>query len=48
MSDIIWLLAGNAIFWLGLGIYCLFLGMKQKKLQENIQQMEVLHNDKDQ
>lgn len=45
MNDILWLLTGNALFWLGIGAYVLFLGIRQNRLDRDIKHLEILNND---
>ena len=45
MDNIYWLLAANAVIWLGLGAYIAFLGCKGAALHKRLRHMEMLHGD---
>lgn len=40
-----WLFLANAIVWIGLGCYLIFLGLGQKRLAENLRQLEILRDE---
>lgn len=42
-----WLIITNAVVWLGLGAYLVFLGLKQKSLSERLKQLELMQNEHD-
>lgn len=45
MNDIIWLLGANIVFWLGLGGYALFLGIRQGRVERGLRQLEIMGKD---
>lgn len=45
MDDIFWLLCANIIFWLGMGGYAIFLGVRQERIKRHLNQLEILNND---
>lgn len=44
MSAITWLMAANAAFWIGLGLYAAFLARTQKHLESRLRQWENVHD----
>lgn len=46
MDNIIWLMATNLLIWCGLGLYCLFLSVKQKQIIKQLNQLELIQNGK--
>lgn len=44
-DTIFWLMAASAVIWSGLGCYVAFLGVTQKGIQKQLQQLEILRHD---
>lgn len=42
MSATYWLVAANAVVWVGLGMYLIILGRRQYSLNNRLQQLENL------
>lgn len=47
MDHTTFLIAGNAVVWLGIGAYLAFLAMNQKRLGDRLAQLERLTHDED-
>lgn len=48
MSGLNWLLYGNIVVWLGLGLYVAFLARSHSQLKHRITQMEIMSDDSEQ
>ena len=44
MTALHWLMAANAVLWIGLGLYMAFLASSQKKLERRLAQWENDHD----
>jgi len=42
MSSINYLFLGNVAVWLGIGVYAFFLGLRQKRLETRVRQLEAM------
>lgn len=40
--DIIWVMAANAVIWLGIGAYVAFIAQRQAALAKRFRQMELM------
>jgi CcmD family protein len=45
MSATAYLFAANAVVWLGVAGYLAFLAMRQRRLDERLNQLELMRND---
>ena len=41
MENLFWVVAGNAVIWLGICLYMIFLSNSNRKLNERIKQLEL-------
>lgn len=42
MSNLLWLMAANAVVWLGIGVYVAFLARAQAALDRRLRHMEMI------
>lgn len=47
LDAIDWLIAGNVIIWLGIGLYVAFLAATQRKIALRLARFEALREDRD-
>jgi CcmD family protein len=45
MGKEVYLFAANVAVWVGIGCYVAFLAASQKRLQQRLKRLEVLHDD---
>lgn len=45
MTSLSWLLAANIAVWIGLGGYLTCLALTQRRIEQRLRSMELLHHD---
>lgn len=47
IDTFLWLIGVNAIIWIGIGAYIIYIAIKQRNLSQRLKQMEILQDESD-